>query len=132
MCLFPPSPHQESNSQQFMRYNLYKAVTDHSYLMGGKTPFDFKFIPSVDRKFGKEVDLAETPPAKTKLARPLENVFFAVFLMAGFLIFAVAWGVCWMIGPFLKAFVGGLDVSWTHETFGVALAMSKRLGDLRT
>ena len=66
-----------------MRKTLYSAVTDHSYLMGGKTPFDFKFIPQLNTQFGKETDLSETQGNQSlDSKRTLERVFFAIFLLA--------------------------------------------------
>ncbi|KAG4431768.1 hypothetical protein IFR05_012744 [Cadophora sp. M221] len=44
---------------KFFRKTLYNAVTDHAHLSGGKGPFDFKFVPQLNTKFGKEVDLVE-------------------------------------------------------------------------
>lgn len=66
-----------------MRKTLYSAVTDHSYLMGGKTPFDFKFVPQLATKFGKETDLSETQGNQSlNSKRVLEHVLFIVFLLA--------------------------------------------------
>jgi len=63
-----------------MRKTLYSAVTDHAYLIGGKTPFDFKFVPQLDTFFGKETDLSETQGNKKfDSKRHVERVFFRCF-----------------------------------------------------
>ena len=69
---------------------MYDAVTDHAGLAGNSGPFAFKFVPQLDQKFGKEVDVKDL---KTEGGwRPLEWFFFGCFVVACFFACAVALG----------------------------------------
>ncbi|KAG9232759.1 hypothetical protein BJ875DRAFT_465899 [Amylocarpus encephaloides] len=61
---------------------LYAAVTDHRHLVGGAGLFDFKFVPQLDRKFGKDSGEIDAQ-GHSRWWRPVEAVFLMALMIAG-------------------------------------------------
>ncbi|KAH6677122.1 hypothetical protein B0J14DRAFT_336091 [Halenospora varia] len=86
---------------KYFRQLLYNTVTSNRQLADPKNPFHFKYVPSFDIKFGKEVD-PNKAKRRVRFWRPLEFVFLAFFLAAvgvcGGLLYGVVWGVKRVVG----------------------------------
>lgn len=96
-----------------MRRNLYAAVTDHAYLMGDKSFFDFKYIPQLDVRFDNEIESSRYQNTRNiNSMRVLERIFFAAFVLAvliGVLVIGISW---WVMGFALQKV--DLSPSWSY------------------